>query len=376
MKSKYLLFALTIFLAMPSAAIAETERIKVNSYYGKYDVKQKKSGFPSASLKSPVTEEWITPVPAKSYRIGVLFPHLKDAYWTAANYGIVSYAKKLGVGITLHTVGAYINFGDQREQLLDLADKKEVDGIILSTVDYRKMDRFVERVTHAGTPVIGLINDIHTSAIKAKAMVSYFDAGYKAGEFVIKDSLNKNIKVAFFPGPEKSGWAEDMYKGFMSAVSELKKDRQFVAVLEPLYGDTRPKVQRMRLRAIFGKQENRDVDYIVGNAVAAIEAVGYLKKNRGINSNAKIVSTYITSSLYDYVRTGEIKAALYDQPMIICQIALDMMVRLLNGEKAGKDFPFRASPDYILITTENIAQYSYEKLFGPRNFKPVFNVTP
>jgi protein TorT len=376
MKNKYLLFVLTVFLVLPSSVIGETERITVHSYYGTYDVKQKKSGFPSGGLEGPVTEEWLSPVPENTYRIGVLFPHLKDSYWGAANYGIVSHAKKLGVEIILYSAGAYINFGNQKQQLFDLAEKKEVNGIILSAVDYRKMDSIVEKVSDTGVPVIGLINDIHSPAIKAKAMVSYFDAGYKAGEFVVKDSLKKNIRVAFFPGPKKSGWAEDMYEGFMSAVSELKKGDRSVTVLDPQYGDTRPEVQRMRLSFLLNKQENRDTDYIVGNAVAAVEAVTYMKNNKNISPNTKIVSTYITGALYDYIKKGDIKAAPYDQTMIICQIALDMMVRLLNGEKAGKDFPFRAGPDYILITTENIAQYSYEKLFGARNFKPVFNVTP
>lgn len=371
MKNINILFALTVFLVLPLSVIAETERITVNSYYGEYDVKQKKSGFPSGSLEGPVTEEWISSVPKQTYHIGVLIPHLKDSYWTAANYGIVSHAKKLGVEITLYTAGAYIKLGNQRMQLLDLVEKTKVDGIIMSAGAYRKMDRFVEEVCNAGVPIIALINDIHTPAIKAKAMVSYFNAGYKAGEFVIKDSLNKNIKVAFFPGPEKSGWAEDMYEGFMSAVSRLKKSGQSVTVLDPLYGDTRPAVQSLRLRACLEQKENHDVDYIVGNAVAAIEAVSYLKK---IHPNVKIVSTYMTASIYDSIKKGDIKAAAYDQVMIISQIALDMMVRLLNGEKPGKDFPFRAGPDYILFTADNIAQYSYEELFGDRDFKPEFDI--
>lgn len=351
-----------------SAVTVSAEEIIVNSYYGTYDAAQKKPGFPSGSLTGPVKEKWMTPKPEKKYHIGVLFPHLKDSYWKTAKYGIVRHAEETGIKITLHEVGGYINFGDQRQQLLSFAKEKSVDGVILASVDYSKMDRFVAEASALGMPVIGLINDIYAPAIKAKAMVSYFDAGYKAGEFVIKDSPNKNIRVAFFPGPEKSGWAENMYEGFMSAVSELKKEGQSVTVPEPQYGDTRPEVQRMRLSVILNKQENRNTDYIVGNAVAALEAVSYLKNNKNMHPDAKIVSTYITPSLYDSIKKGDIKAAPYDQTMIICQIALDMMVRLLNGDKPGKDFPFRAGPDYILITPDNIAQYSYEQLFGDRNF--------
>ncbi len=155
-----------------------------------------------------------------------------------------------------------------------------------------------------------------------------------------------------------------MYDGFMSAVSELKDETRSVTVLPPLYGDTRPEVQKMRLNFLLNRQENHDVDYIVGNAVAALEAAAYLERNRAVHPDAKIVSTYITPSLYDLIKKGDILAAPYDQTMILCRIALDMMVRLLNGETPGRDFPFLASTDYILITTENIVRYSRERLFG------------
>lgn len=351
-----------------STTMVSAEEIIVNSYYGKYDAGQKESGFPSGSQSGPVKEKWITPKPEKKYHIGVLLPHLKDPYWKTANYGIVKYAEKVDIKITLHEAGGYIHFGNQKQQLLSFAKEKNVDGVILASVDYLKMDRFVAEASGLGMPVVGLINDIHAPAIAAKAMVSYFDAGYKAGEFVVKDSLNKDIRIAFFPGPEKSGWAKDMYDGFMAAVSELKEDGRSVTVLAPLYGDTRPEVQRMRLGFLLNRQENHRVDYIIGNAVAALEAVTYLKNNKNMHPNAKIVSTYLTPPLYDFIKKGDIRAAPYDQTIIICQIALDMMVRLLNGDKPGKDFPFRAGPDYVLITTDNIAENSYEKLFGDRNY--------
>jgi len=352
-------------------SMADANEIIVNSYYGKYDPNKKKVGFPSANLKGPVTEKWITPKPKRNYHIGVLFPHLKDSYWIAANYGIITHAKALGVTITLHTVGGYINFGDQREQLMSLATKTKVDGIILASVDYTKMDRFVAEVTDLGVPVIGLINDITAPAIKAKALVSFFKMGYKAGEYVVKDSGGKDIKVAFFPGPRQSGWAPETYEGFMSAVSEHEKPGQKVTVLEPFYGDTRPGVQSMRLEECLDKPENSDINYIVGCAVAAVEAVRYLSKNREKHPNARIVSTYNTINVYEQITKGEIIASPSDQTIIQCIMALDMMVKLLNGEQAGKDFPFRSGPVIPVITKDNVGEYSYEYLFGEKGFVPV-----
>jgi len=351
--------------------MADANGIIVNSYYGKYDASKKKAGFPSENLEGPVTEKWITPKPKRNYHIGVLFPHLKDSYWIAANFGIVTHAKELGVQITLHTAGAYSRFGDQREQLMSLATKTKVDGIILASVDYTKMERFVAEVTDLGVPVIELINDITAPAINAKALVSFFKMGYKAGEFIAKDSGGKDIRIAFFPGPRKSGWAPDTYEGFMSAVSEHKKTGQKITVLEPSYGDTRPDVQLMRLKHCLDEPKNSNIDYIVGCAVGAVEAVRYLSGNREKHPKAKIVSTYITSTAYEQIEKGNIIASPSDQTIIQCIMALDMMVRLLNGERAGKDFPFRSGPVIPVITKDNIDEYTYESLFGAKDFVPV-----
>lgn len=360
-----------VALYLLSASIADAKGITVNSYYGNYDANKKNVGFPSESLEGPVREEWVSPKPKRNYHIGVLFPHLKDSYWIAANYGMVAHAKELGVKLTLHTAGAYINFGNQRQQLKSLAAKTKVDGIILASVDYAKMDEFVAEVTDSGVPVIELINDITAPAIKAKALVSFFEMGYKAGEYVVKDSSGKDIRVAFFPGPRQSGWAPETYAGFMAAVSDHKNTGQNITVLEPAYGDTRPEVQLMRLEHCLNEAKHADIDYIVGCAVAAVEAVKYLSENREKHPNAKVVSTYITITAYEEIEKGNIAAAPSDQTIVQCKMALDMMVRLLNGEQPGKDFPFRSGPVIPVVTKENIGEYRYEDLFGKKDFVPV-----
>lgn len=55
-------------------------------------------------------------------------------------------------------------------------------------------------------------------------------------------------------------------------------------------------------------------------------------------------------------------------------MAVDMLVRTLNGEKPGRDFPFRSGPFIPMITPDNIVRYPYEGLFGPRDYEPVFTL--
>ena len=72
---------------------------------------------------------------------------------------------------------------------------------------------------------------------------------------------------------------------------------------------------------------------------------------------------------------NEIAAAPSDRMADQGRMAVDMLVRLLAGEQPGRDFPFRAGPAIPVITPDNIGSYEYQALFGPRDFRPVYNYT-
>jgi len=343
--------------------------VKVNSYYGAYDVGTKEPGRPAKSLTGPKVENWAPPEKAnKPYVIGVSFPHLKDPYWLAVNYGIISEAKRLGVGINLVAAEGYTDLAKQVSQVENLAQQK-VDGIILAAISYTALDPVVEEVNKKGIPVIEVINDIRAPAIRAKSLVSFFDMGLHAGEFVVEDARGKaEVNVVFLPGPAGSGWAPDTLDGFKEAI---KKFPGKVDILAVKWGDTGKDAQRTLIEDAL--QAFPKIDYLIGNAVMADAAVGPLAET-GRSKTTKIVSTYIIPPLYDKIKKGEVAAAPSDLTVTQGQMAVNMMVRILNGQKPGVDFPFRAGPQIPTITKANIDNFSYELLFGPRDFRPEFKV--
>ncbi len=352
--------------------------LKVESYYGTYDVSQKELGTACKSLDGPHPEDWPeAPKPAKPYHIGVLFPHFKDPYWLAVNYGIIAEARRVGVSITLLDAGGYGNLGDQRKQLTSDAANLKVDGVILASIDYEKLDTAVDEVVGKGIPVVEVINDIRAASITAKALVSFFDMGTEAGKFVVQDAGDKDVKVAFLPGPEGAGWAEDTLLGFRAAVDEKPETAGNVEILPELYGKTEAPVQRSRIKSVLDRNEN--VDYIVGNAVAADVATDMVEQYKEKHPNLKIVGTYIIPAVYDKIEAGLIAAAPSDLTVDQGRMSVDMMVRLLNGDKPGDQengFPFRSGPVLQVITKETIEQFSYERLFGPRDFKSILKFEP
>lgn len=349
---------------------AEEELWDVVAYYGTYDVSTKQPGRPAASLEGPKYEKWKRPKANKPYMIGVSFPHLKDPYWLAVNYGIVDEAQILGVGIELVAAQGYDDLTGQINQVEDLANRADIEGIILAAISYAAQDQLVsDIVKNKKKPVIEVINDIQAPDIMAKALVSFFDMGYAAGTFVAEDSGGQEVTVVFLPGPAGSGWAPDTVDGFQAAVEEKVPGK--VKILDVKWGDTGKDVQVSLIEDALNAYP--DVTYLVGNAVAA-DATPDILANR--TKKPKIVSTYIIPPLYDKIAEGKVAAAPTDFTALQGRMAVDMMVRILNGEKPGVDFPFRAGPIIKVVTPQNYKEFAYEDMFGPRDFRPVFSVKP
>ncbi|TMI80585.1 MAG: TMAO reductase system periplasmic protein TorT, partial [Bacillati bacterium ANGP1] len=260
-------FVVTLVSAQPGARAQGTKWYPwpVLSYYGSYDVSTKKaSGMPATGLAGPKSEMWTPPTPKKPYTIGVSFPHLKDSYWLAVDYGIIDEAKQLGVGINLVAAAGYTEITQQINQVENLANQS-VDGIIFAGISYSAQDSLVDRVSKK-MPVIEVINDIRASKIAAKALVSFYDMGYQSGVFVAEDSKGRTqVTVAFLPGPAGSGWAPDTLEGFKAATEKLAPGR--VKIVDVKYGDTGKNIQLALAEDILNTYPK--LDYLVGNAVMA-----------------------------------------------------------------------------------------------------------
>jgi periplasmic protein TorT len=89
-----------------------------------------------------------------------------------------------------------------------------------------------------------------------------------------------------------------------------------------------------------------------------------------------IVATHHNPPVWDDIQANKIAASPTDWTALQGRMAIDMMVRILNGEKPGADMPFRAGPIIKVMTHQNLSTFSYEDNFGPKGFQPVFNVSP
>jgi protein TorT len=70
---------------------------------------------PPFDMASPVKDVMYSPLEKaeKKWNICVSFPHMKDAYWLAVDYGVSEEAKDLGVTIHLVEAGGYTNLSER-----------------------------------------------------------------------------------------------------------------------------------------------------------------------------------------------------------------------------------------------------------------------
>lgn len=348
----------------------------MRSYYGAYKVKDKEVTRPSPSLQEPKFEKWKAPDEVqRTYKIGVLVPHLKDKYWLAINNSLINRARQLQINMVILSAGGYDKGGLQRRQLTNDLIKEKVDGIIIASIFYDKLDRFIRQIDKLGIPVVAMINDVYAPTIKAKSLVSFYDVGYRIGEFIIEQSGGREIQVAFMPGPKNSDWAPATFKGFKRAINDNPKALPLgrVVIVAEQYAEMASKVQSTLSEYILKTKFN--IDYLIGNAVAAKEATKFVKKYKEAHPNLQIVSTYTTPEIFDLVKQQVVLASAFDNPMAQAKMAVDMLVRILNGDQPGIEsivLPFRVAPVVQVIDGKTMRSFKYEDLFGDKDFKPTF----
>jgi protein TorT len=320
---------------------------------------------PPFDMSSPRTKVMYEPLEkaSKAWEICVSFPHMKDAYWLAVDYGVASEAKRQGVKMQLVEAGGYTELNTQISQIEDCA-AAGADAVVIGAISYDGLNNLVKKLREQGLPVIDVINGMSSPDISAKSLVSFGEMGAKAGEFLANKhpAGSDTVKVAWFPGPAGAGWVEAGNAGFLEAVKGSA-----VEVVETKYGDTGKEVQSKLVEDAL--ETYPDLDYVVGTAVTAEAAIPILR-SRGLSDQVKVVSYYYTPGVHQGIGRGQILAAPTDSPVIQGRIAIDQAVRILEGVEYLK----HVGPEIFVVTTENYKDFDPSTTLAPPGFKPVFRV--
>lgn len=298
---------------------------------------------------------------ASPWRIAVAIPHLKDDYWNAVIFGLIDQARELNVSVEVFEAGGYEYLDVQRQQLLTIIDEMEMDGIILASISQFALSDVVDRAHAAEIPVVDLINGFESPFTLARVASSFFDHGQIVAEQVLEISADGPLEVAWFPGPEGAGWVGAGTEGFLRTLAGTD-----VTVHGPYYGDTGHNTQETLVRATLA--DHPGVNIVAGTAVTAEVAVQVVR-DLGIEGKVTVLSYYYSAGVHRGIKSGQIAAAPTDVPAIQARIALDTMVRALEGQPYYED----VAPRVQLATTGNIDSFDASTSLAPVGFRPALN---
>lgn len=300
----------------------------------------------------------------RPWRIVVLFPHMKDSYWHAVDYGMVEQARRLGISLRILHADGYENLAVQREQMKSCIQKSGTDAVVLCAISLDGFDDLVAEAVAKGIPVVDSVNGVSAPGVGATSRSPNRTMSLEAGKFLAKKhpAGSPPVKLAWFPGPAGAGWVIAGDKAFREGLAGSA-----VEIVETFHGDTGVKAQGDLVRSALDKHP--DIAYIAGTAVTA-EVAPALLRERALDARVGVVATYINPGVFRHLRRGTVAASTTGGPADLGRIGIDQAVRLLEKKPV---IP-RLEAAVRLLEPSSMEVYDRSHDLAPDNFEPVFTV--
>lgn len=298
----------------------------------------------------------------KPWRLCVAFPHMKDAYYVAKDYGAVTEAKRQGVGMTVMAANGYNDITGQIQQIEDCVARGG-QAVLANAVSKTGLNGLIEELHNKKIPFLDMGNGVTSPYVAAAAQAQYFFAGNTAGKYLAEKfpKGTKNAKMVWLAGPAGSQWVEDAVKGMQQGI-----EGSGVEVLKVMYGDTGKEAQMKLLEDAL--QAYPDAT-IIGGVAPAIEGAMEIVQERGLKDK-KLIAFYTTPPIEQAVRDGIVMGTVNDYNLLGSRISTDQAIRILENKLEIKV----ASRKFDIIDGNTVKTYDRTTILAPNDFKPVFEV--
>ena len=297
-------------------------------------------------------------------KLCAVYPHLKDSYWLSINFGMTEQAKQRSIELKVLEAGGYQNTNEQLKQI-EQCIHWQASAILVGSVNFEQLNLKLAQVNQH-TPVFALVNEIATSNITGRTGVSWYQMGYKLGEYLVKhhqtNAHSTPAKVAWFPGPTSGGGSSQSTKGLKAAIANSA-----IEIVTIQHGLNEKITQFALLKNTLKTYNN--IDYLAGNAVMAemaINEVAQLPKAH----QPKILSHYLSHGTYRGIKRDKILMANSDQMVLQGKMAVNQAVDYLQTGSIEA----QQAPEIITIDQKSINRISAELSLSPSNYKPIYRI--
>lgn len=293
--------------------------------------------------------------------IGVTFPHFRDPYWIAEAAGVDRRAEELGVDVVMTNAGGYGNSAEQIAQIEDFVTQG-VGALLVGAVDSNALAPTVDAAWDQGIPVI-YTNALAESATQAGVYTNDCAVGELQAEYIAEQ--NPEARIAVFTGPEGVSWPAARSNCFKDKIAELAPDAEIVT--EKFHEMDRAVVLREMDDVL---QAFPEIDYVYNNT--DLQALGVVDSLRGAGmepGEIGVTNLTIGREAFEAMEEGWIEMALAERPALQGALAVDMAVRLVNGE----DVASRWEVEHPRFTADNLDQFADEESewnWEPEGYQP------
>ena len=315
-------------------------------------VEETSEAEPAEEATEEASEE--AAAPAGNVKIGMVTNNSgADPYQTAYYETIVSYAEELGVDLQiLDPKGDATTQANQIQDLINMA----CDCIIVWPVNGEAAVASVRAIDKAGIPCLTANTNVAEAGeefIKCYVGPSNVEEGKQSAEAMVA-ALGEDAKIVEISGPAGYTTSLERTEGMQLGIEGTN-----VQVLDSQTGEgNREKCQQV--------MEN----YLVKYAPGEIDAVFTFDDNgafgawnaieaAGRQDDVKIFAAAAGSfETVDYVRNGKIGGTAMQSPHYDAKAAIDMAVKLANGEEPEEFYNYIETP---VATPENVDSLNLEE---------------
>lgn len=278
-------------------------------------------------------------------QICVVVPHFKDEYWLSVGHGLIEESTKTQSRLLMFESGGY-HASNQQIKLLHRCIRENSDVVLLGAVsaDDPALLATVKEVAQT-TPVIALVNALHSPDLAGTVGVDWRDMGAQIGRHLTEKHPTGTPaqNAVLVTGPKVSGWSPLLEQGLAEGLRGSSVQISHIA-----RSDTGLREQlaatEAALRAVPG------ADLIIGSAPAIEGAMGLAAHANGVFPN--LIATYISHSVRRGLQNGAVSAVAFDDPVAQGRLGVRVAQQAIHGKIISKP----VGPAIQLVTSAMVTR--------------------
>lgn len=298
----------------------------------------------SAEIPGPENVPSACPAPGGGkLQVGLVTPNLQALFFNQINTGAKTVADKAGVDLQIVSAN---DDAIQQSSAVDNLVAKNVQAIIVASIDTEGIKPAIQRAAKAGVKVVAVDGIVNDPAVSAQVGTSNAESGKQMGDFLAKLASNSG-KVGVV-GALNSTIQLERQKGF---IDEIKSK----GMTEGTVVDGKNVQESAQSAAENLLTGNPDLKYVYATGEPALIGLVAGVNNQKAQSRVNIVGWDLSESAVDGLKAGFVKGVVQQNTFKFGYEAMGAAIKLSCGQNVEKTIPVPTQ----IVTPENVDSFAY-----------------